>query len=264
MKHSFLKWGLALVVAASLAACGGSGGGGSSSANPALLSAISSASSVATNDTAVNASAGFAAVQAAGIAPVTINSPPKVNFTVFSDGAVKSDLTAANVSFAIAKLVPGSNGDPDQWVNYIYRTETATAGVGPGGKPVLASAKQATTDAKQTDPALLAAQLVYNQGGYYTYTFKTDIKDVTQTNGVVFEPSRTHRVAIQLSYKNAAGDLILVNPYFDFTVDANGNAVAVTDSAKTRKMTDVTSCNGCHDKLGMHGGGRVDTQYCVM
>ena len=253
-----------MVVAASLAACGGSGGGGSSPSNPALLSAISNASVVASNDTAVNASASFAAVQAAGIAPVTINSPPKVNFTVFSDGAVKSDLTVANVSFAIAKLVPGSSGDPDQWVNYIYRKETATAGVGPAGKPVLASAMQATTDSKQTDPALLAAQLVYNPGGYYTYTFKTDIKDVAQTNGVVFEPSRTHRVAIQLSYKNAAGDTVLVNPYFDFTVDASGNAVAVTDPAKTRKMTDVNSCNSCHEKLALHGGGRVDTQYCVM
>jgi len=265
MKSSLARWGSTCAVVLALAACGGGGGGGDQpSANPALLSAISSASLVASNDTAVNASAGFAAVQAAGIAPVTINSPPKVNFTVFSDGAVKTGLTAANVSFAIAKLVPGTNGDPDQWVNYIYRTETATAGVGPGGKPVLASAKQATTDSKQTDPTLLAAQLVYNAGGYYTYTFKTDIKDVAQTNGVVFEPSRTHRVAIQLSYKNAAGDTVLVNPYFDFTVDASGNAVAVTDPAKTRKMTDITSCNSCHEKLALHGGGRVDTQYCVM
>ena len=93
--------------------------------------------------------------------------------------------------------------------------------------------KQATTDSKQTDPALAAAQLVFNPDGYYTYTFKTDIKNPTKTNGVTFEPSRTHRVAIQLSYKNAAGETVLVNPYFDFTVDANGNSVPVTDPAKT-------------------------------
>ena len=265
MKSSLARWGSTCAVVLALAACGGSGGGGDqSAANPALLSAISSASLVATNDTAVNSSASFTAVQAAGIAPVTVNSPPKVNFTVFSDGAVKTGLTVSNVSFAIAKLVPGANGDPDQWVNYISRKETATAGVGPNGKPALASAMQATTDSKQTDPALLASQLVYNAGGYYTYTFKTDIKDVAQTNGVVFDPAKTHRVAIQLSYKNAAGDTVLVNPYFDFTVDASGNAVAVTDPTKTRKMTDVNSCNSCHDKLGLHGGGRVDTQYCVM
>ena len=265
MKYSLARWGSACAVAFAIAGCGGSGGGGSQApVDASVLSPIALASAIPANDTAVNSSASFTAVQAAGIAPVTISSPPKVNFAVFSDGTVKADLTIASVSFAIAKLVPGSNGDPDQWVNYIYRKETATAGVGPNGKPALASAMQATTDSKQTDPALLASQLVYNAGGYYTYTFKTDIKDVAQTNGVVFDPSKTHRVAIQLSYKNAAGETVLVNPYFDFTVDANGSAVAVTDPAKTRKMTDMSSCNSCHDKLGLHGGGRVDTQYCVM
>jgi OmcA/MtrC family decaheme c-type cytochrome len=80
----------------------------------------------------------------------------------------------------------------------------------------------------------------------------------------VFEPNRTHRVAIQLSYKNAAGETILVNPYFDFTVGADGKSIPVTDASQTRKMTDVTSCNSCHEKLALHGGGRVDTQFCVM
>lgn len=229
-----------------------------------MLATVTAAAAVAANDTAINSSAAFTVVQDAGVPAVTINSPPKVNFAVFSDGKLKSDLTIANVSFAIAKLLPGTGGDPDQWVNYVYRTEKATAGVGPGGVPALATAMQATTDPKQTDPALLATQLVYNPDGYYTYTFKTDIKDPTQTNGVVFEPGRTHRIAIQLSYTNAAGEAVKVNPYFDFTIDANGKSVAVTDPTKTRKMTDVTSCNSCHDKLAMHGGGRVDTQFCVM
>ncbi len=269
MKHSLAQWSTALLVSAALVGCGGGNGNGTTPAAPvvpvvAANSAIAAASALAANDTASNAAAPFTVLQSAGIAAVSISSPAKVNFAVFSDGAIKSGLAITNVSFAIAKLVPGTNGNPDQWVNYIYRKETATAGVGPGGKPALASAMQATTDAKQTDPALLASQLVYNPDGYYTYTFKTDIKDPTQTNGVVFEPARTHRVAIQLSYKNAAGATVLVNPYIDFTIDANGKSVLVTDPAKTRKMTDIASCNSCHEKLGLHGGGRVDTQYCVM
>jgi OmcA/MtrC family decaheme c-type cytochrome len=253
-----------------MAGCGGSGGDSAQPASPAaVLGAIATASAVAGNDTAINSAAPFTVVQAAGVAAVTVNSPPKVNFTVFSDGKVKADLKITDVSFAIAKLVPGTNSNPDQWVNYIYRTESTAAapnnvGSGPGGAPVLASAKQATTDGKQTDAALLATQLVYNADGYYTYTFKTDIKDISQTNGIVFEPTLTHRIAIQLSYTNAAGEAIKVNPYFDFTVDANGKSVAVTDPAKTRKMTDVSSCNSCHEKLALHGGGRVDTQYCVL
>ncbi len=189
---------------------------------------------------------------------VTVNSPPKVNFTVISDGAVVKNLTTANVSFIIAKLVPGASGSPDQWQSYTNRTETATAGVGPGGTPALASAVQATTDTKAT------TQLVYNDAGYYTYTFSTDIKDTAQTNGVVYDPAAIHRVAIQLSYTNAAGETIRVNPYYDFTIDASGNSVAVTDASKDHKVVDVSSCNGCHSKLAMHGGGRVDTQFCVL
>ena len=265
MKHSWVWWSMACLVATTMAGCGGNGGSsGSSTSSSSVGNSLAAASAVATNDTAANPSASFTVVQSAGLPAVTVNSPPKVNFAVFSDGKIKTDLSITNVSFAIAKLVPGSNSNPDQWVNYIYRQETATAGVGPGGVPALATAMQATTDAKQTDAALLAAQLVYNPDGYYTYTFKTDIKDPSQTNGVVFEPSRTHRVAIQLSYKNAAGTVINVNPYFDFTLDANGNSVPVTDPAKTRKMVDVSSCNTCHDKLSLHGGGRVEPQYCVM
>ena len=266
--RTFSLWGAAALVLAALAGCGS---GDDEEATPApppptatVQEKLAAAAALPENDTSTNSSASFTAVQDAGVPAVTINSPPKVNFTVFSDGKVKSDLAITSVRFAIAKLVPGTDGNPDQWVNYIYTKETAAATVGPGGKPVLPTAMQATTDGKQTDPALLAAQFVYNSDGYYTYTFKTDIKDIAQTNGVVFEPGRTHRVAIQLNYKNAAGETVLVNPYFDFTVDANGNSVTVTDPTKTRKMTDVSSCNSCHEKLALHGGGRVDTQYCVM
>ncbi len=283
MKHSLAQWSTALLVSAALVGCGGGNGNGTTPAAPvvpvvAANSAIAAASLLAANDSATNPGAAFTVVQNAGIPAVTITGAPKVNFAIFSDGKVKADLTITNVSFAIAKLVPASNGNPDQWVNYVYRTRAAaTAATGTvytdAVKATLTSPKfpvrlQAFTDPKQSSATLLAAQLVYNADGYYTYTFSTDIKDETQTKGqdgkaVKFEPNLTHRVAIQLSYKNAAGDTVLVNPYFDFTVDANGKSVAVTDPSKTRKMTDVASCNGCHDKLIMHGG-RVDTQFCVM
>ena len=267
MRHTLLHLGTAALLAAVFAGCGSGSDPAPEPAVPPVAATvpgtIAAAAGVASNDTAANSSASFTVVQGAGVPAVVITSPPKVNFTVFSGGAVKTGLTNTNMRFAIAKLVPGSNGDPDQWVSYIYRTESTAAapnnvGSGPNGAPMLASAKQATTDTST------AAQLVYNADGYYTYTFATDIKDITRTNGVVFEPGRTHRIAIQLSYTNAAGETVRVNPYFDFTVDANGNSVPVTDASKTRKMTDVSSCNSCHEKLALHGGGRVDTQYCVM
>jgi OmcA/MtrC family decaheme c-type cytochrome len=265
MKRTLARWGLAALMVA-LAGCGGDDSSKPPPVEPPLTvqQAIAAAAAASANDTSTNSSASFTVLQSAGVPAVQVTSAPRVNFTVFSDSAVKTGLALTNVSLAIAKLIPGTNGEPDEWMNYVYRTETAAAGVGPGGTPALASALQATSDPKQTDEALAAAQLTYNADGYYTYTFRTDITDPAQTNGVVYEPGRTHRVAIQLNYVDAAGETVRVNPYFDFTVDAAGNSVAVTDPNLTRKMTDVGSCNSCHEKLALHGGGRVDTQFCVM
>ena len=260
MRSRWAGLGLMSMVALVLGACGGGGGGGSNSPVPgsSLADQLVAAAAEPANDTATNSSSAFAAVQDAGVPAVVVNSPPQINFTVFSDGEVKTDLAASNLRFAIAKLVPGTGGEPDDWVNYIYRTETASAGVGPGGKPVMASALQANTE------SAAAERLEFHQEGYYTYTFATDITDPAQTQGVAFEPGRTHRIAIQLSYVNAAGETVLVNPYFDFTIDGDGKSVAVTDPNLTRKMADVSSCNSCHEKLALHGGGRVDVQFCVM
>lgn len=272
MKHTLMRWGPALLAVAALVGCGG-GSDPVAEVPPStttVAGAIAAASALPANDTsgtkpdanlASSPSTPFLVVQNAGVPAVTINSPPVVNFTVFSDGAVKTGLTTSNVRFAIAKLVPGTNGNPDEWVNYINTEATATKGpgltAGTGGTPV--KAVQATAESGSS------GTLSYNPDGYYTYTFKTDIKTVKDKYGVkyTYEPALTHRIAIQLSYKNAAGEDVLSNPYFDFTV-VDGKSVAVTDLSKTRKMTDVAACNGCHTKLALHGGGRLDTQYCVM
>jgi OmcA/MtrC family decaheme c-type cytochrome len=276
------RLGLAALLVAGLAGCGGGDDGVAVVVPPvvppaaAVGAAITTAAALPASDTAVTPTAAFSVLQDAGLPIATTASPMKINFTVFSNGAVKTGLTLANFSVAIAKLVPGTNGAPDQWVNYIYRTEsTATApnnvGSGAGGTAALASALQATTDPK---PATMVDQLVYNSDGYYTYTFSTDVRDPAfnangvKTNGVVFEPTRTHRVALQLSYVDAAGKTVLVNPYYDFKFVADGagyKAVALTNPAtETRIMADINTCNTCHKQLQLHGGGRVDVQYCVM
>jgi OmcA/MtrC family decaheme c-type cytochrome len=272
MKRSMLVWTAAALLVATLAGCGGGNDGGSLPSPPApqppsgdVGQKLSAAAAIPANDTSTNSSSAFTVLQGIGIPAIRVTGAPVVNFAVFSDGRVKTGLTLGNVSFAIAKLVPGTNGEIDQWQNYVYRTETTTGsnavGSAPGGGPVLASATQATTDPK---PSSMANQLVYHAEGYYTYQFSTNITDPAKTNGITFEPNRTHRIAIQLSYKNDAGQTVLVNPYIDVTFDSSGNSVVVTDPAKTRVMADVASCNGCHEKLALHGGGRVDVQFCVM
>lgn len=264
MKQSVTRWSWALLASMALAGCGGGGGGTPPTSATAVGLAVSTAAALPSNDSATNSSAPFAVLQAAGVPAVTINSPPVVNFTVISDGAVvqglKLDTKAPNnVRVALAKLVPGTNGEPDQWVSYVTRLKSGVS--------------QATTDPYETDPTKLANQLVYNPDGYYTYTFRTDVKstsDATTTGRPSFydtTETNTLRVALQLVYVNKAGVTVKVNPYFDFklTKDSSGKTVSVpATSAQTRKMTDVSSCNSCHEKLSAHGGGRIDTQYCVM
>ena len=276
----------ALGLAAALAACGS--GDGSSTPDPVpptdVSLAVAAAAALPSNDSAVNPAAPFAVLQAAGLPAVTVAGPPKVNFTVFSDGAVKTGLTITDVSFAIAKLVPGTNGNPAEWQNYVSRRATASAPGSPGAAMVPpATAMQASNDPKRSDAELAAAglgpQLVYNPQGYYTYTFSADIADpdwaatinrvAYATNGAVFDPDATHRIAIQLSYRNAAGELVRVNPHFAIrfvrnTAGGYDSVVLSAPATQDHLMSDVSSCNTCHEKLALHGGGRVDVQYCVM
>ena len=179
MKRSITWFGAAALVLVALSGCGGGNDGGSLRRRDAAAAAAraarsarrsTAAAAIPANDTSTNSSSAFTVLQANGVPAVTVAGAPVVNFAVFSDGQVKQGLTLSNVSLAIAKLVPGVNGEIDQWQSYVYRTETTAGannvGSGPGGTPVLASATQATTDPK---PASLANQLVYNAEGYYTY-----------------------------------------------------------------------------------------------
>ena len=253
----------------------------SPAASATVKDAIAVAAGQPSNDSATNPSAPFAVLQNAGVAAVSIkNGVPVVNFSAFDAGKVVTGLKITNVSFALAKVVPAAGGNPDQWVNYVTNVKSAGTSKGPGGvAAVLATANRASTDPKPcTDAACSTnAQLTWNADGYYTYAFTAKVTDPAwsatvqtsatasgtyKTNGVVFEAGKQHRVAIQLSYVNSAGETVRVNPYFDVTFDASGNSVPV--ATPIRKMVDIGTCNNCHNKLTMHGGNRVDTQYCVM
>jgi OmcA/MtrC family decaheme c-type cytochrome len=247
------------------------------------------AASVPGNNSAGNPNALFPVLQGNGASVVTVASPPKFNFAVlYSDGTPVKNLTlngntvtdpatntavvCNNISAAIAKLDRDPNGDePDQWVNYIYRTEAGTAGVGPGGVVQHPNAKQATTDGKGS--STLTFNDLGNGTGYWTYQFTTDIKaavDPKDGTTLLFDPAKTHRAALQLCFQDKDGSIQRVNPYYDFTLVSDGTAngyksVALTNAAtQSRVMVVKESCNECHNKLALHGGGRVDPQFCVM
>jgi OmcA/MtrC family decaheme c-type cytochrome len=316
MNSTLMRTSLATVLAGALsmlAGCGGSGSDGATGpAGPAGPPGQSGTTAVtirsnATAATDASAAAWAALAPQATVTSVTIASPPVVNFTVAdaagnpvvglgnrSQSATATVAGLTNLAFSIAKLVPGSNGNPSKWVSYIVTTvptKNATTGV--------------VTDAAPTRPTTdNTGALVDNGNGSYTYTFARDItqiksrvdamtvsgaNDKADLGDLTYEPNLVHRLTIQIS-GNAPGTgtntpngvafsavpgVLLVKAkdvIYDF-IPATG--LAVTDSG--REIVATTKCNECHRALGgipgddpessgagFHGGSRNETRYCVV
>ena len=152
------RWGFLEFLAASLlllalAGCGGGGGGGGAAAGAGAASGGTAAGAAA-----LTASTGLSI----NITGVAINSPPVVNFTVTNQaGAGMTGLAATDLRFNIAKLVPGSNGGPSVWQNYI--------------NSVSGGAVQGSQERSATGYAF--GTLLNYGNGSYSYTFATDISE---------------------------------------------------------------------------------------
>ena len=112
------RWGFAGLFAAALllAACGDDGSNGATGpAGPP-------------GDPGVGVTSEATALTFA-IDSITIASPPVVDFTLTNqDGTRFGALAQGQIRFTLAKLVPGTNTNPDSWQSYINRTETKGAG----------------------------------------------------------------------------------------------------------------------------------------
>lgn len=167
------------------------------------------------------------------IKSVKIASPPKVTFTLeTADGIPIVGIVpfweedSRYIRFTMAKLVPGTNGDPDTWVSY-------------------------TRDAVTNDPDYdTGTTLVDHKDGSYTLTFATD---VTSVPGVTWQPGLTTRLGGQIG--SSSVPLEPQNFAHDFV--PNGGAMTVT-----RNIAVMDSCNECHDDLVFHGR-RFKVEYCV-
>jgi OmcA/MtrC family decaheme c-type cytochrome len=213
---------------------------------------------------------------------------PVVNFTITDAygtpvsgfGALTSRASTAlypsysNLAFTIAKLVPGTNGSPNYWMNYIVTSTPTTTTAATAAKP---STENTGTLVDHGDGTyqytftrdITAAQAFLDAVSYSGNNVRTDLGDVT------FVPTLTHRMAIQVG-GNARGTstntpdgsnsgsvgvppLNPTNIIYDF-VPATGKAVTATDTQ--RQIVNIDSCNRCHTTLQSHAS-RVDTQYCV-
>jgi OmcA/MtrC family decaheme c-type cytochrome len=318
MKSTWVRSGLASLVAVAAAvlvvACGGGSDGAAGPQGPAgpagppgAGNGVTVGSNTLTNTDAIAVQAAqWAALQpTVTINSVSIASPPVITFNVTdafgnpvlglgntSKVSANKYPTYPNVAFALAKLVPASNGSPSRWANYIVTLDETAAGVVTLTLP--------RTEANGT--------LVDHQDGSYTYTFRRDITtmaaavaDPAQTaaaaganradlgRDLTYDPNATHRLTIALS-GNAPGtgtnrpnavQLVPgvpmkkpVNLTYDF-VPASGQA-ATPD--KTRVVVANAKCEACHQRLGgipgatanpgeaadFHGGNRNNVQYCAV
>jgi OmcA/MtrC family decaheme c-type cytochrome len=246
------------------------------------------------------------------VTSVTISSPPVVNFTVTnadgtpivglgnaSQSATQTVPGLRNLSFAIAKLMPGTNGAPSKWVSYIV-TSVPSKNASTGAITPAAPSRPSTDNTGTLVDHSLDATPV---NGAYTYTFFRDITTIkSQVDGMTvtgsnnkadlgdltYEPNLVHRLTIQLSgdapgtgsnTPNGANSPVAAVPMqkpfdaiYDF-VPATGQAV--TDSG--RDIVATAKCEECHRQLGgipgddpessgagFHGGSRNETKYCVV
>jgi len=201
------------------------------------------------------------------VTKATIASPTTVEFKL-ADGSGKPIVgigtntstsggftSYSNIRFELSKLTLGTAGSPDEWISYLVQ--------GNDGTP-----SRPTTDQNGT--------LKDNGDGSYVYTFARDIPKVkdqvaaatvpatankADLGDLTFDPSLQHRLIIQISGSNAGAALgSATNVVYDF-VPSTGAVIPPADLKKD--LVDIKACNGCHQKLALHGGGRVDTQYCT-
>ena len=220
-----------------LAACSGNKGepGPSGPVGPPGPSGPPGAAIVPNVASAVSISAAIlsATVPAAG--------NPVVTFRLTSEqGLGLSGLQAASISFVIARLAPGLDGQSSAWRAYTSRLEQPGP-VGPGVSP----ATQATTERGT------AGQLVDNRDGSYQYTFA---KNITSDPDIVYDARLTHRIGFEIRGLQVPVN----NPVFTFQPSTGSSLGSVQ-----REIVADAACNACHDQLAFHGGARFSMQYCV-
>ncbi|MFO7607523.1 MAG: OmcA/MtrC family decaheme c-type cytochrome [Desulfurivibrionaceae bacterium] len=181
------------------------------------------------------------------------NNPATVTFAVADAAGPVSGLTSAKIGFA--KLVAGTNGDADDWVNYKYRLETATPTVGPDGVAAETSATQGSNfSCVPVETATLG-------------TYTCEVADLTPDEFgeiVGFEPTLTHRVAVFYGgHGNPVGQA--AEDFVPQTAIDSGFAAAQAETLTvTRDIATIASCNECHGALAGHGGDRTTVKNCVL
>ncbi|MBT1443216.1 OmcA/MtrC family decaheme c-type cytochrome [Shewanella sp. JM162201] len=140
-----------------------------------------------------------------------------------------------------------------QWQAYINaKKDPNPSWVPEGDKDINPSAQlQANVEAA----AKCDTCLVDHGDGTYTYTFQTNIANVTEPLKVAFDANNTHRATLELELPQ-----VTANAHYDWQ-PASGK----TDGIQTRDVVSIESCYTCHqpESLKLHGGRRIDLENCA-
>lgn len=177
-----------------------------------------------------------------------------VQFQLFTpDSTPITTVIADDVQFTVAKLMIGAEGNlTGNWQSYINKIESP--GVGDGDEAKL----QATTE------KAIVGKFVNFNNGVYQYTFSQPLETSNQTLlqqaeieglNLSYQENFTHRAGLQIANLDAP-----VNVTFDW-VPSTGKTQY--DGIFSQHIVATENCNACHGQLAMHGGGRVEVDYCV-
>lgn len=179
-------------------------------------------------------------VAVSGVTVPAGGGAPVVQLSLTDDlGLGLTGLPAANISFVIAQLTPGTAGGSSEWQSYVTRS---SAGI---------------PNAQATTESATAGTFTDNNDGTYEYTFAQSL--TAYAGGPVFDSNKTHRLGIEIRTSSGAflpENIPANNAPFDF-VPAGGAPTF------TRLIVDSDTCNACHDNLELHGEARFDVEYCV-
>lgn len=164
-----------------------------------------------------------------------------------------SGLPASNIRFTVTKLFPeGStgNGEPSKWQSYINKVEDAPPALDSSDPDYIGPGTADQIQATYEKDGVLSDNL----DGSYTYQYSINLNSVGEPLAVSYEPALSHRVAFQIS----GGDFPAVNADYDWQP-----STGETTGISSRNIVSEDTCNQCHGQLALHGGGRIDMNYCV-
>ena len=196
---------------------------------------------------------GVARTITATITGVSGGSTPTVSFyLVDENGRGLTGLQASTVSFAIARLTPGNNGASSSWQSYVNTIEQPGTGAWWG----TSATRQATVESATTTGAVLTD----HKDGTYSYKFAQDLGAYTPADAtgpaVAYDGTLTHRVGLEIRGTTATPTNNAVYTWQPST--------GATTGIFTRAIASDRECFACHDKFAMHGGPRIDVEYCTI